>query len=498
MSARRRLALLCGAAFLYLLCRHAYYVGFFNDDAFYIIGARSLLSGRYAELNAPLAPPLVNYLPGFSLLLSPVAALAGRALWPYQAASAALLLAGLWWFSSLASALCPEDAWAALALAAFTPLAVSMSWTVLSDVPMLAAAMAALAWARRLWPEERPSRWLGLAALVGFAALLRPTGAALALAFALALACERRWALSALSASCAAAWLLPFLARNYALTGHALLYVSELAAPYAGHGRWSILAGTVLLNLAYYLRLVFETMLFRWPVAAAAGSPLTAATVGLGSVAAATGLSAAGWKGWAKLPALFLVLFLAAHLAWSKQAARYLLPVLPLAFAYFLRGVRVLGARAGASRAAAPAAAILALLLMLPTDLRVAEASWRRDSSVTRPPERTMAWVRGHTAPSDVFAVELDGRFYLLTGRRALHLRRLSGPRAFARWLASSGARYVAVFPDDYALATKRGDAFDDPLPAAVLLSWLSDPARYRLDFSDPAERSAIYERLGR
>lgn len=79
MSRRRALILLAAAA-LFWLSRHAYYVGFFNDDAYYLIGAKSLLSGRYAEIHSPGAPPLVNYLPGWPLLLAPVLLLTGGSL----------------------------------------------------------------------------------------------------------------------------------------------------------------------------------------------------------------------------------------------------------------------------------------------------------------------------------------------------------------------------------------------------------------------------------
>ncbi|MDD5629795.1 MAG: hypothetical protein PHU21_12065, partial [Elusimicrobia bacterium] len=65
-----RLACLAGLAVLYLLCLRAYYVGFFNDDAFYLIGARSLLSGGFRELSAPGAPPMTVYMPGYPLILA--------------------------------------------------------------------------------------------------------------------------------------------------------------------------------------------------------------------------------------------------------------------------------------------------------------------------------------------------------------------------------------------------------------------------------------------
>lgn len=476
-------------AVLYLLCRRAYYVGFFNDDAFYIIGARSLLHGRYAELNAPGAPPLVNYMPGFSLLLAPVAAVAGAALWPFQLASWALLLAGLRVFAGLAEELCPQAPLAALALAALTPLAVSMSGTVLSDVPLLAGAFAALALARRAWTSDSPRAWAWCAVTAGFCALLRPSGAAVALALALALAAERRWKPAALVCAAAAAFVLPFLWRNRFYTGQPLMYFVELSNPYAGAGRWAALRAAVAGNLAYYLKFAFETMLLRLP---ASWDWLNAATIGLGVVAAGYGVADAGLRAWRKAPALFLAVFAAVHLVWAKQAGRYLLPILPLLFAYWLRGIAVIGARLRAGRAAALTAAALALALMAWPDANIVRASLRRDTPVTRPPERTVAWVRGSTPPDAVFAAELDGRFFLLTGRRAVHLRRPAPGETLEASLKAAGARYVALFPDDYALKTAKGDAFDDPLPAGWLMAQLADPSRYQTLFVDSRERAVV------
>ena len=81
---------------IYLISLRAYYVGFFNDDAFHIIGARALIQGRYVELNAPGHPPLVNYLPGYSMILAPLAWLSGDWLLPYQLLSVFMCLLALW------------------------------------------------------------------------------------------------------------------------------------------------------------------------------------------------------------------------------------------------------------------------------------------------------------------------------------------------------------------------------------------------------------------
>src|SRR5258706_4707526 len=82
------------AGVLYLLSLHAYYVGFFNDDAFYLIGARSLLHGFYRELNQPGLPPLM-YMPGYPLLLCPFSFFSPQNFLPHQIFSVAMTLAAL-------------------------------------------------------------------------------------------------------------------------------------------------------------------------------------------------------------------------------------------------------------------------------------------------------------------------------------------------------------------------------------------------------------------
>src|SRR5688572_21115691 len=81
--------------FIYILALRAYYVGFFNDDAFYIIGSKSLIQGSYRELNQPGAPPFVSYLPGYPLLLTPFSLLFPHTTLPHQLFSVLLTAASL-------------------------------------------------------------------------------------------------------------------------------------------------------------------------------------------------------------------------------------------------------------------------------------------------------------------------------------------------------------------------------------------------------------------
>ncbi|MDD5656346.1 MAG: glycosyltransferase family 39 protein [Elusimicrobia bacterium] len=224
--------LLAGLAGLYLLCLRAYYVGFFNDDAFYLIGARSLLRGGFRELNAPGAPPLVHYLPGYPALLAPWLWLFGDSFRAAQLLSVLLSVGGLALTWLCFSAELPAGvAWAAVAAAGFNPLTASVSGAVLSDLPYFALTPLVFLAARAAWDGRRPAVWAGLGALCGAAFLVRPTGAAFALALVLCLLWERRWRDAFWAAAGAAAVAAPWLLRNWLAGGPPLSHGSELAAP---------------------------------------------------------------------------------------------------------------------------------------------------------------------------------------------------------------------------------------------------------------------------
>ena len=257
-------ALLSAAAVLYFLARDAYWVGFFNDDAFYLIGARSLLHGRFAELNHPMAPALIQYLPGWPLLLAPLSAVSGESFLPFQLLAAACMLGSAAAAArAFAGDLDEEGRFLLAAVCALNPLALSLSGAVLADAPFTLAALLLLAAARRRWDERSDRLWAALGAAAGATALIRPSGLALALALPAALLLERRprHALAALLA--AALVYAPWLLRNAMARGTPLLYFSELTAP------WSASPGLSAFSAVgaggFYLKEMYARTLLRWP-----------------------------------------------------------------------------------------------------------------------------------------------------------------------------------------------------------------------------------------
>jgi hypothetical protein len=285
--------------------------------------------------------------------------------------------------------------------------------------------------------------------------------------------------------------LLLLLSFGAPLFGQGLTYLVEFFDPYnraaslatARHG------GFFLSNLIFYPRFLFVTNMFRWPWGSLV---LDAATVGLALTAVCYGVRDEGFRSWRKFAQLTLAVYIGVHLVWSAQGGRYLLPVVPFAAAYFFRGLGDFFRRTGLGEKAVVPALLLSLLLCAAPDARIIGASLRGGTPLTEPPERTLGWIRGNTAGDAVFAAELDGRLFLLTGRSALRVPRLAGANEFRRWLGQKGIGYVLVFPNDYSLKTSYGTGPSDPLPVPQLRALLSDCGARRV-FVDSGEGSEIW-----
>ncbi len=475
---RRRALLLAAIAALFWLCRRAYWLGCFNDDAFYLIGARSLLTGRFAELQAPGAPPLVAYLPGWPLLLAPAAALSGGSAEILSAYAVGLHLAALALLGAVFDReVSPELSDLALAAIAVSPLVASTAATLLSDGPMLFCAAAALALLPRVWARREPAPWLGFGLALGLAALVRPNGLTLAAAIAAALALEKRPREAASVLLPAAAVLGAWLARDAAAAGAPWNYWSEASSAVSG-GRVGLAS-----NAAFYARELFVRALWRPPFPAA---PLAAAVALAGAALAVLGLrglrSPSG-----RAAAFFAVFYLLPVLAYDRRASRYLIPVLPFAVLAVCRGLSRLGGR----RAAASGAALSVALSAWAT-AGVVRASLDPSRRVLPKPERAAAWIAAHAPPDAVLAAEYDGRWSLLAGRRAVHLSYdARTPEAVARLAAETGASLVVVEGQGAALRPA-GGPFAAPDAAELSRLLAAVPGSVRV-FADPGEGVEVW-----
>lgn len=460
-------------------------MGFFNDDAFYIIGARSLLAGRFAELNVPGAPPMDTHSPGYPLLLLPAAIVSGEGFAAYQVTSVLLSAAAAWLVFRLAKErLGPEASLAAAAVAALNPLAVGTSATVLSEIAYVPVSLGVLILAAKAWPKNSVGVWAGIGALAGYLGLVRLSGASLLAALVAGLAWERRWKTSAVCGGAGAGVLGSWILRNYLVAGRSETRVGEMLETLG----WS---GEMLERIPYYAKEAFGRALFRWPamMGTNSGTELWTAAAALAGLAAVLqGTRRWGWSGAGKVLPLYLSAYGLVHLAWPYQSARYLHPVLPLAALLIFAGLEKFGKRAVLG------AGLLSLALSAAPVSAIVRASLGRSRNpMNTAPSRSCDWIRRNTPPDAVFAASLDGQVHLLTGRPCLHLPGVDDPAALKEWIETNKVSFVAEFPNDFFMKRDFGSRRLDP-PGTEKLKRLLAACGGKLMFEDPDEGVRIYQ----
>jgi hypothetical protein len=229
--------LLGAAAILYFLLLPRRAVGDLADDALYLLGAKALLGGSYAALQLPNHPPLTVPMPGFSFFLAPFVAFA-QPHWGWFKGLSILLTLGsgflLW--TLVKPWLQPGSRIALLFLFAFNPAVAMASTTVMSE-PCFIFFLLLIFLVLSRWPENPTPRAICLiGGLAGWAAVMRPSGAALIPALALGAAVARRRDMGGILLVTVMIWG-GVLARNFWLTHSATSYLQqfEQSAPLGRH-----------------------------------------------------------------------------------------------------------------------------------------------------------------------------------------------------------------------------------------------------------------------
>ncbi|MBI5201969.1 MAG: glycosyltransferase family 39 protein, partial [Elusimicrobia bacterium] len=352
---------------------------------------------------------------------------------------------------------------------------VSLSGVVLSEVPFLFLSLAALLAAERVWDERDWKPWAALGFMAGFLAHVRLSGAAMTVALVGCLAFERRWRQAAIAGGFSALVFVPHLVRVKLALGTGETRIVEMLEPYGSNPVGGLLSAAAA-GVPYYVSELFGRELFRAP--GLAGGLLAFAA----ALAALYGAWRRGFAGARKLAPAFFAVYAAVHLAWPYRSGRYAYPVLPLASLFVFAGLE--------RRGLTIAALLISLCLSAVPVGRVLQASRHRSSPMALGPDRTSAWIREHTPPEAVFAANYDGRLWLLTSRRCLHLPTAGGAEQLGEWLRANRVDFVlAEDLSGYMRRTSAGES-RRPLETSELESRLGVDARA---FADPAEGTAVY-----
>lgn len=443
-------AVLTCAVFYVIAINPAFYI--WGDNAHYIIVAKSVAMGQgLRDLHTPGNPPFSFPVPLFPLALSPIVYFSDYDLLPLKLFVVVVGVGTVWVAFRLFRRLVDLPRAVALTvLVAVSPQVVSFTHQVMTEVPYLGLSLVALFLAIRYAADDalaRRAAWVTALAVTA-ACLTRTIGVTLVLAIAAYLVIDgvgslgRRFAKAAIIVGmCAIAWL----AVNASILG-AIPYIREFAhgtASATTHtaGPLPAMVSRVATNLASYSVAAPETVFYSLYLYGIYGMP--SRVIGPAILALlVVGFVYAAWRHRSPLEyytILYATVLLLYEPANSGNLRRYLVPLVPFALYYFVRGIEAIGvglvrlrpSRDRTARWWRHATLALLTLIAFINFARTAQAS-----VLHRRPEmfdfyqygdfvgyqRMADWARAHTAPSSVFGTRNTYIFHFFSRRLTLWL----------------------------------------------------------------------------
>lgn len=475
------------------LLQPRYYVGFFNDDAAFVLLAQGLLDHLRALSPAGFGSAFSHFLPGYPVFLAPFAAAFGPH-WGWlrwtTAALSLLSVYGLWrllegWLSM------EERRWAVLFYAVH-PLFLLSSGMVMAD-PFLACLFIYGLLGLRLALEDEKG-WRGCALLLAasaWACATKPIGLLLpaALTAALAAAGARR----ALKLTAVFFWLPCLAAAAVSLLGDKsptdyVTYMLQGLASLAGQPLWA--RGYGLLH-AFVLVYGLGWFWPRGPVADLLGAALIAGLVYLCLKGLAALLAKPRPGRFVAMAAGLLLLGQGLVMSlWTVYSERYALPMLPFWLLFLAAGL-------GASWRSRPWAA-RTLMAGLAAGFAVHAAGLALETRSGRAPaesrfcERTLDWIRRETPPGSRFVGEAS-LVHLYTGRAGAGLLPAPNFDVFLLKLREAGITHALV-TGQAVLSTKGSYGNDHARQKGLERAWIRSHPRYfsRL-YADRDEGTEVY-----
>jgi Dolichyl-phosphate-mannose-protein mannosyltransferase len=399
-------------------------IGLDHEDAECLITAKAIAAGHGYLIESPPTPmPQTNYPPLFPAVLALFTLISGQTQWlkflPLACAAGWLLLTrGL----LLKMGASRNSALLLVGLTAASPTVVFLSTNLLPETLFALLATAALL---ALFEE----RALLAGILAALATLTRTAGVALIVACIFTLVARRRFRNAAIFATVAMVMVAPWFGRSLAHMTHNSSWVAseDIFTSLAANEKLIVLSRNLLSLLA---------------------GPFSLLT-GLRSVLSIVGtILILLWCFYVRrqlVPDLFVVLYCLVLLCWISPPERFLAPILPLVLWIVWRVFRLMKARE-----ALAALVLIAIALPLGADaIRIFPAHSNGAFAIEGAPaddwnhmRMLFDFIRANTAPDSVLLANMDGAFFLNTGRKTV---RGFTPNGFDLFYA---ARQTAVTPD--------------------------------------------------
>ena len=477
-------------------------VGMVVDDAWYVMLAKALAEGRgYVLINAPVDGILPGYPPGFPALLSLVFRVHPEFpdnVWLLKSVSIAAMLGvallSYHYLHRLRELPRHLAAMAAVGIATTPALVFLATSTAMSECVFTLAQLGVIVLGHRI-TDARPERawqWAAIAGVLGAATvLIRSVGVGVGAAVFLYLLHARRWRHAAVFAGvlliCAGPWLL--YARAHAPTDeHREVHRGSIVYEY-GEQFWMRFAGSAMSGRVTVADLperistnlvdiggrsfvgIFAPVVLRsadesgeelvflagqvgWTFIGFGNLPVTMAISFV--LAAITALGFIVTVRQKATAAEFLVpISLGITVLWPFWSFRFVLPLTPFLYLYFVRGLS-LSPRVPAARAA--------LLIVIALNLfdhagYIARArshattpvDWRASFDQA---EAALTWMKAHLEPGTIVAATNPALVHLRTGHKTITLDRVTEPWSVWR---RRGAHYAACLVSHDLPSASRG-----------------------------------------
>jgi tetratricopeptide (TPR) repeat protein len=489
--------ILAAAALLYLALFPLYYVGYFVDDAVYILGAQSLWQGHYSAPYLLDAPPITRLPPGFPVFLMPFVQLVQphwvllkiipflltlgsiylfwRVIQPWMSSRSALLLTGLYAFNPV------------VAIFSGSVMAEGLSaLLMLSSLIVLRGAAKRSSWNTPWW----------LAGLLGWSALTRVLGGLIIPSVGLALWKTQR---KRLAVVCTLLSLIPFglfALRNLRLSGHSSEYL-----PLWKHQLDYLARHPALLfdNSHRMLHTLVVMGLYGQQWAYSAISILVGGVLIGGSIAAVLYGYSVVWRDHpedrAVLGAIgcFSLAYTAVILNWTFVDGRFAIPLIPWMTVFLGMGMQHWLSRYALHARFLRWGLTIWIVSLAWGNKALLEAAYHPTGSL-RMPAATFAWIKQHV-PEDRPILNALPPVYLYTGRRGVAMLKILDPDEWRLALLQKNVGYF-YYRHPPQLDLQIGPYSSDRMYARALRWVLQAPDAFIPVYINTDEKTVLYQVL--
>ena len=487
--------IIAGATLLYIFLRPLYQIGGLNDDAVYVIVASDFWHTLKSHPLLGIKPD--SPLPGLPLLLAPFATLVAPHWLLLEwlsslASSLTVLVLGLWARLRLSS----RETLAAMALFALNPLVARLSGVVMPEPYYALGGIACFYLVECLL--ARPSRKTALLVGVGlgWASLLRPEGVVLLISVIGVAACTRalrQW-LHLIILPLVGWLLLVFLWFHSRQTPSTEFGgdITALLAFWTTHPTEAFPFSMAFLQVLLQASCSWMPQHSSW-----AGSVFPVALALLLMAGAAIGLVSCWQDNRLNRTVLVAVaafcgLYFSVHVFWHVDHPRYLVPLMPYAVVFLVRGFdRALRwSRMGKLR---PVLLGVVLLFHLQDDGRAVHQALYAPDPMNAPPWRSLEYLRTHSRPTARITSNISPAIELFSGRSSMGMLNVSNAEEFYFLALHRRLEYMVIRSGRLITPAVAGSP-DPNVTVAQYRRWVRHyPDRFPLVFANAEEGTEIY-----